>query len=325
MKEQIPADFGIQPNNSEKLAQENEQEKVFLEKLTSLVGDIYSERLAKKVKVGKLKDNEAELSLKDNLDHVGQVKDNVYFIIDEIKAGRMTDNIIPRDENGQAVFDGKLLKTMAVLHDIAKIDEKGELDTFYHHEKNKLEKILADDQSGVNEFLKNSGFTSEEIDLMVDGIEKHSRRTDFIAKHFDNRKRQEIDNLPRPEGVLEYVILSDADILTQSRLEQGVKKIICSRLMNDFFRQKDMVNGHHSFAKTLESVVDSARKVSEAMHFELTKQKALDQLKQVLNFEDWLKENNKIVEIDSSDDFGSKKKRFDELIKEFLGIADKNQ
>ena len=128
--------------------------------------------------------------------------------------------------------------------------------------------------------------------------------------------------MPAPEGVLEYVILSDADILTQSKLEQGVKKIVCSRLMFDGFQKEDMVNGQHSFAKTLDSVIDSAQKVSEAMHFEITKQKALGQLDQVRNFEDWLKKNNKIQEIDATEDFGLKKRRFDELIEEFL-IGDK--
>lgn len=314
----MPANFGAEPKKYEQPPQEHEQEKVFFEKLTGLVSDVYAERLAKKANVG-----DPKLMLKDNLDHVGQVRDNVDFIITEIKAGRMVDGLIPRDENNQAVFDDKLLKTMAVLHDVAKINEEGELDTFGHHEKAKVEKILLDDQSPIGNFLKSSGFTPEEVGLMIDGIEKHSRRTDFIARHFDSRKRQEINNLPRPEGVLEYVILSDADILTQSRLEQGVKKIICSRLMNDFFRQNDTVDGRHYFAKSLESVVDSARKVSEAMHFDLTKQKALGQLKQVLSFEDWLKQSNKIAEIDSLGDFNLKKKKFDELIEEFLEITDK--
>lgn len=314
---QMPVNFVEQPNNSERLPQENEQEKM-LEDLTSLVGDVYAERLDRKVKAGEATAAEIGVSLKDNLDHVTQVKNNADFIIDEIKAGRMTDKIIPRDENGQAVFDERVLKTMTVLHDVAKIDEKGELDTFHHHDKNKVEKILIDENSKVSEFLKNNGFTPEEIALMIEGIEKHSRRTDFIARYFDNRKRQEIDDLPRPEGVLEYVILSDADILTQSRLDQGVRKIICSRLTTDFFRQNDTVDGHHSFAKSLESVIDSARKVSEAMHFDSTKQKASSQLAQVLDFENWLKQNNKIIEIDSLEDFILKKKRFDELIGEFL-------
>ena len=325
MKEQMPempANLGIQSSDHEQLPQENEQEKM-LEKLTSLVGDIYAERLAKKVEAGKSTANEAELSLRDNLDHVGQVKDNVDFIINEIRAGRMIDRSITKDENGQVVFDEKLLKAMAVLHDIAKIDEKGELDTFYHHEKDKVEKILANDQSKINEFLKNNGFSSEDISLMISGIESHSRRTDFIARHFNNINKQEISSLPRPESALEYVILSDADILTQSRLDQGVRKIICARLM--FFRQNDTIDGYHSFSKTWESVIDSAQKVSEAMHFDLTKQKASDQLKQVLDFENWLKENNKIAEIDGLGDFGLKKKRFDELIGEFLSVADKKQ
>lgn len=321
MNERMPANFNIVPDNPEHLSQKNEtEEKVFLERLTDLVGGVYAERLAKKVEAGKATVNEVELLLKDNLDHVSQVKDNVDFIIDEIKAGRIADSFIPKDENGQAVFDNKLLKTMTVLHDIAKIDEKGELDTFHHHDKDKVEKILVNKESKINEFLENSGFTPEETVLMVDGIAKHSRRTDFIARYFDNRKRQEIDDLPRPEGVLEYIILSDADILTQSRLEQGVKKIICSRLVNDFFRQIDTINGRHSFAKSLESVVDSARKVSEAMHFYLTKQKALEQLRQVLNFESWLKQNNKIAEIDDTEDFNLKKKKFDEFIQEFLEL-----
>jgi|GEM_PF-2665969 len=318
MKEQMPQgpiNFTEPSNNSERLPQENEQEKM-LEKLTGLVGDVYAERLTQKTGAG-----DPKFMLKDNLDHVGQVKNNVDFIIDEIKAGRMIDSVIPRDEKGQAVFDEKVLKVMAVLHDVAKINEKGELDTFHHHDRDKVEKILASDQSKVNEFLKSNGFTPEEIAFMVDGIERHSRRTDFIARYFDNRKREEIADLPRPEGVLEYVILSDADILTQSRLEQGVRKIICSRLLNDFFRQSDTVDGHHSFAKSLDSVIDSARKVSEAMHFDLTKQKALKQLDQVLEFENWLRENNKITEINSLQDFTLKKKRFDELIEEFLGLT----
>ena len=316
---QMPDSLNEQANNPEWLPQENEQEKM-LEKLTGLVGGIYAERLAKKTDA-----SDPKIMLKDNLDHVGQVKDNVDFIIDEIKAGRMTDDIIPRDEHGQAIFDGKILKTMAVLHDVAKINEKGELDTFHHHDKDKVEKILVDEKSKVNEFLKNSGFTPEEIDLMVEGIEKHSRRTDFIARYFDNRKRQEIADLPRPEGVLEYVILSDADILTQSRLEQGVKKIVCSRLTTEFFRQADTLDGQHSFAKSLASVIDSAKKVSEAMHFELTRQKALEQLTQVLDFENWLTQNNKIAEIDGIENFDLKKKKFDELIVEFLNTDDKNQ
>lgn len=349
---QMPVSFEEQPNSSEQLPQENEQEKM-LEKLTGLVGDVYAERLDKKVQAGEATAVEIGASLKDNLDHVGQVKDNVDFIIDEIKAGRMTDEIIPRDENGQAIFDDRVLKTMTVLHDVAKINEKGDLDTFHHHDRDKVEKILVDEQSKVHEFLKNNGFAPEEIAFMVDGIERHSRRTDFIARYFDNRKRQEIADLPRPEGVLEHVILSDADILTQSRLEQGVKKIVCSRLTTEFFRQTDTIDGQHSFAKTLSSTLDSAKKVAEAMHFKVTKEKNAQQLDQVLSFATWLEDKQKVVELDeigrerlqelalekSTKTFGSedekiawekkeviernkifvaKKKRFDELILEFL-------
>lgn len=314
---QVPAGLSDQTNEHEQLSQENEQEKM-LEKLTSLVGGVYSERLNKKMEAGKATASETELSKKDNLDHVGQVKDNVDFIIEEIKSGRMTDGSISKDQNGQVILREKLLKAMAVLHDAAKIDENGELDTFHHHEKNKVEKILSDQKSGVSEFLNNNEFNPADIEFMVDGIERHSQRTDFIARYF--KQRQKEADLPGPEGVLEYEILSDADILTQSRLEQGVRKIICSRLTNDFFRQNDTIDGRHSFAKSLESVIDSARKVSEAMHFDSTKQKALNQLAQVLEFENWLKGNNKIAEVDGLEDFVLKKKRFDELIEEFLDI-----
>jgi len=317
---QMPVNLEEQPNHPEQLPQEKEQEKM-LEELTGLVGEIYVGRLEKKREAQKATDGEIASSLKDNLDHIGQVKDNVDFIIKEIKAGRMTEDSIFKNENGQVTLKDKLLRAMAVLHDIAKIDEKGELDTFYHHEKNKVEKIIFDDKSGVAEFLKKNGFDSADIEFIINGIERHSQRTDFIARYFKQREKEA--DLPGPEGVLEYEILSDADILTQSRLDQGVKKIICSRLMNDFFRQNDTIDGCHSFAKSLESVVDSAQKVSEAMHFDLTRQKALNQLTQVLDFENWLKQNNKITEIDSIESFDLKKKKFDELIGEFLGIADK--
>lgn len=291
-----------------------EKNEAFYKELIDLVGDVYAERLAHKDNTGR-----SELLLKDNLDHLTQVKDNVDFIIEEIKSGRMTDDIIPK-ENGQAVFDEKLLRTMAILHDVAKIDEEGKLDTFYHHDKNKVSRILSDEASPIKQFLAENNFSPEEVDLMIDGIEKHSRRTDFIARYFDNRGRKEFD-LPKPEGVLEYVILSDADILTQSRLEQGVKKIVCDRLANDAFRQDDMADGRHSFKKTLVSVLDSAENVDNAMHFSATKAKAASQYKQVERFAVWLKSNNEIATIDKINNFGDKKKKFDELIVEFLKQA----
>jgi len=277
------------------------------------VSETYAKRLSKHPEGTNIK-----ALLKDNLDHVKQVKDNVDFIIDEIKAGHISDKILSKNEEGKIEIDEKLLKTMAIFHDIAKIDENGNLDTFHHHERNKVEKILVAEDSEVNKFLKDNGFSKEEISLMIDGIEAHSRRTDFIYRYFYNKNRQDLKLLPSPEKALEFVILSDADILTQSKLDQGVKKIICSRLMNKSFREEDTEDGRHSILKTLSSVIDSAQKVKDAMHFDLTREKALRQLEETEGFENWLVANNKIQEIDAIEDFAQKKKRVDELINEFL-------
>ncbi len=292
----------INLNEKQTINQAEKREASFDERLTDLVGQVYQERSTGADPA------KTELLLKDNMDHVRQVKDNTEEIINQLKSGEGKESFIPKDEKGQVVFDEKLLKAMAILHDVAKIDEGGKLDTLGHHDKAKLEKILLEDDGAINNFLKSNGFNDEEIKLMIDGIEKHSRRTDFIYRKFAKEERDLSESLPRPEGVLEFVVLSDADILTQSKLEQGVKKIVCSRLMFDGFRKEDMVNGQHSFAKTLDSVIDSAQKVNEAMHFEITKQKAAKQLEEVKSFEAWLKENDKIKEIDDAEDFGVKKK-----------------
>lgn len=315
MKEQI--NIVVQPDETKQLAQEGpekESGEVLYGKLIEMVGDIYADRLSQKTDLAG-----AKLLLQDNLNHVRQVKDNVDFIVEEIKSGRMTDELVPRDAEGQIIFDERLLKTMAVLHDVAKISEAGELDTFGHHERAKVEQLLAAENSPISKFLKNNGFTPEEVNLMIDGIERHSRRTDFIFRKYAKDEKG-LAELPAPEGVLEFVILSDADILTQSKLNQGVKKIICSRLMFDFFRQEDSVGGRHSFLRTLDSVLDSAQKVSGAMHFDLTKQKAASQLEETLAFENWLKEGGQIEIIDKIEDFGLKKKKIDELIGEFLSL-----
>lgn len=311
MKESLSSNYDGQENFNQEAGPE--KNKDFFQELTSLVGDLYAERIANKDN-----DNLNQLLIKDNMDHIKQVEDNVSFIIGEIKAGRMTDATMAKDKNGEVIFDEKLLKTMAALHDVAKIDEAGKLDTFYHHDREKVAKILSNKSSPIQQFLVKNNFSQEEIDLIIDGIERHSRRTDFIYREFYNQNKDEARFLPAPEGVLEYVILSDADILTQSRLDQGVKKIVSSRLTNDFFRQDDATGGRHSFAKTLASAVDSARKAGEVMHFAATKEKNASQLKQVLEFVGWLESNNKILEIDDLNDFVAKKKRFDKLIVEFL-------
>lgn len=317
MRENFGFSGGGQTLESESVRPDLEQEnkETFFEEAIGMVEKTYEDRLAKQSEGAK-----TQILLKDNLDHVRQVTDNVDFIVNEIKAGRMSDKILAKNESGQVEVDEKLLKTMAVFHDIAKIDENGKLDTFHHHERSKVENILIKEDSPVHQFLKAKGFDDEEISLMVDGIESHSRRTDFIYRYFYNKNKQELTSLPSPEGILEYVILSDADILTQSKLEQGVKKIICSRLINEGFRKEDTVDGRHSIIKTLASVIDSAQKVKDSMHFELTKQKASGQLGEVEEFEKWLTTNNKIQEIDVIEDFGQKKKRFDELINEFLAL-----
>ncbi len=302
----------INLNENQEINQAEKREASFDERLTDLVGQVYQERSAGADPA------KTELLLKDNLDHISQVKDNTEEIINKLKSGEGKESFIPRDEKGQVVFDEKLLKAMAILHDVAKIDEAGKLDTFYHHEREKVAKILSNESSPIQQFLVKNNFSQEEIDLIIDGIEKHSRRTDFIYRKFYNKNKDEARFLPAPEGVLEYVVLSDADILTQSKLEQGVKKIICSRLFSETFRRQDSEGGRHSFIKTLDSVMESAQRVNEAMHFEITKQKAAKQLEEVKAFEAWLKENNKIKEIDDAEDFSVKKKIFDELIREFL-------
>lgn len=285
-----------------------EKDKEFYDGLSGLVKDVYCQRTGK---------GENDPLIRDNVDHFQQVKNNVDFIISELKSGNIKEGFLPKDQNGQVTFDERLLKTMAVLHDVAKLDDSGKLDTFGHHDRNKLMKLLGGN-SPINNYLKDNGFDDEEVNLMINGIEAHSRRTDFIQKKFIKEGKDLSTALPRPEGVLENVILSDADILTQSKLEQGVKKIVCSRLMFEGFRKEDETNGRHSFAKTLESAVDSARKVSEVMHFDVTRKKTANQISELQEFVDWLNANDEIKTIDKLDDFIAKKAKFDQLMGEFL-------
>lgn len=288
------------------------KEASFEAELEGLLEQTYKERLAGQ------SPEKASLILKDNLDHARQVKENTAEIIGRLRAGEGRESFIPKDDQGRAIFDESALRAMAILHDVAKISEEGKIDTFHHHDRQNLEKILADPVSPVNSALKRQGFSEERIGLMIEGINRHSRRTDFIQRYFYNKNRQDLAQLPGPEGVLEYAVLSDADILTQSHLEQGVKKIVCSRLLNDNFRQQDSLEGRHFFAKTLDSAMESAQKVGEAMHFEITKEKARRQLEQTREFAAWLTESGRLGELDSLADFSLKKKRFDEFIEEFV-------
>jgi len=290
----------------------------FFDKLSALVKKVYQSRC------------QDAYIIKDNLEHTEQVLENVKKITSAIINGQEKSNItknLAKDKTTKKILINKdLLQIMAILHDAAKIDESGKVDTFHHHEAGKVRRIIGNKSFAIKDLLQDNNITDAEIDLIIDGIERHSRKTDFIYRHYQKEHNQgQAKPLPSARGVLEYAILSDADILTHSKLEQGIKKIVCIRLNAKEFIKEDRVEGRHNFFRTLTSAAMSASKADQAMYFNITKKKVKENIKELAEFENWLKENNKISKIDQIKELKEKKKYFDKLIEEFLDLKNRTK
>lgn len=253
----------------------------------------------------RLKEGDSEIEL--SLDHL-RVMAALHDIAKFDKDGNMDvfghhEEYKVREAVDQKIDYKNIIKGARKIDDEGQFEEVAMINKFADLEK---------DRFSVADYLKKQGFNDEDIDFVVEGIEVHSGATAFIRKNYLRSLYQSqqvgVENVelppevPTPEGsakIAEYMILADADVMNQAKIDEGFKKIVTFRLNDPNFRTKELTNGKHDLRYTLNSAVLSANEAVGSMHFEDTKLEAEGYAEKVNEFMSHLENSGKIDEINN--------------------------